>query len=133
MTKHIHAELLTEYARISHATNEPWTHFQTRRLGDKEWHNCRGPVEFWFDQEYRLKPKTIRIGGFDVPEPERIPLETGTDYYHVGSSALYLGGAVLSHWENSGIDNARLYAGLIHLDCKSAELHAKALISLTQK
>ncbi|CDH25150.1 hypothetical protein [Xenorhabdus bovienii] len=96
---------------------------------------CSLAGEFYFDpdKEYRLKPRTIRIGLVDVPEPVREPLEDDTDYY-VPNLTGYVG--LMSSeitWENHDSDYALLQRGLIHLDHESAELHAQALISLTQK
>ncbi|MBD2798415.1 hypothetical protein ID856_18230 [Xenorhabdus sp. 18] len=84
------------------------------------------------DLEYRLKPKTIRIGEFEVPEPVREPLENGQEYFHPrlsGYGVYYL----TSLWSGEEFDWAILNQGLMHLDPKSAELHARALIALTAK
>ncbi|MBD2782516.1 hypothetical protein [Xenorhabdus szentirmaii] len=132
MAKHIHADLIMAYAKYAQETSAPWTYFQTKRLDDTEWLDCRGPVEFWFDREYRLKPKTIRIGEFDVPEPVREPLEKGTEYYLPAVNNPYsLCSAAI--YDGKPKDFERLSRGVIHLDRGSAEIHATALISLTAK
>ncbi|CDL85388.1 hypothetical protein [Xenorhabdus szentirmaii] len=134
MTKpHIHADLITLYATIAHITNEPWLHFQYREYYGEEWSDCRGPIEFWFDHEYRLKPRTIKIGSFDVPEPVRESLKEEAEYFHVDTGFLWDDdGVSRSWWLDSDVDKARLSAGLIHLTREAAELHAKALISLSK-
>ncbi|MGJ0624012.1 hypothetical protein [Xenorhabdus bovienii] len=82
------------------------------------------------DAGYRLKTRTIKIGDIDVPEPVREPLENEQKYYYPCIlSDEWLCGDVL--WWGDLYDVARLNRGLIHLDPESAELHAKALISLT--
>lgn len=73
----------------------------------------------------RVKPKTIRIGEFDVPEPLRVAPEIGTEYW-----VMDLREAFGSFWEDHALDFDRLSQGRIHLSEESAELHAKALISL---
>ncbi|MCC8364943.1 hypothetical protein J8V57_01385 [Xenorhabdus sp. PB61.4] len=133
MSKYIHADLLTQYAQISQTDNAPWAHFQYREYNDEEWSDCTGPVQFWFDHEYRLKPKTIKIGDIEIPEPARNPPEYGTKYYQVVINCNGQMDILFYLWKNSIIDNAKLENGLIHFAPKAAELHAKALISLTAK
>jgi hypothetical protein len=75
------------------------------------------------------KPKTIRIGEYDVPEPCREPLVTGTRYY-----VAYLGNPndpFCFRWNDYSADNSALDGGVVHLDKEAAILHAKALLSLT--
>lgn len=84
-----------------------------------------------FDPEnYRIKPKTIRIGNYDVPEPLRVAPKKGQNYWVVAINDQNL--SHLSTWTDDGTDNRRLERGLIHLDNQSAELHGKAIVSLTQ-
>ncbi|KLU13980.1 hypothetical protein [Xenorhabdus griffiniae] len=130
MTKHIHADLITQYAQIAQTDNEPWRHFQCKTLTNNDWDDCITPIAFWFDREYRLKPRTIKIGGIEVPEPVRGPLVIGTEYYTpaINSISLYANRVT---WGNDTCDIEWLQRGLIHLDRESAELHARALIALT--
>ena len=80
--------------------------------------------------EYRVKPKTIRIGEYDVPEPMReIPVH-GTSYYVVDivspdSPMEYM-------WVNDPADNNWLRLGIVHSTRDAAVLHAEALLSLTE-
>ena len=79
---------------------------------------------------YRVKPKTIRIGEYDVPEPMReIPVH-GTSYYAVDtvspdSPMEYI-------WVNDPADNNWLRLGIVHSTRDAAVLHAEALLSLTE-
>ncbi|PHM61238.1 hypothetical protein [Xenorhabdus ishibashii] len=132
MAKHIHADLISEYARLSHITDRPWEYFEFKYWGD--WLPENGEILFLPDREYRLKPRTIRIGEYDVPEPVSGLLEYDQEYYYPiitddAFNHLYR----RATWDDDSYDNARLKRDLIHLDRESAELHAKALISLTQK
>jgi len=79
---------------------------------------------------FRIKPKTIRIGEFDVPEPERKPLNTDDVYYIAATcdSRMVFSGV----WADDSFDRIRLKRGLIHLTEEAAIIHAKALISLTE-
>ncbi|PHM29100.1 hypothetical protein [Xenorhabdus budapestensis] len=81
--------------------------------------------------EYRLKPRTIRIGEYDVPEPARESLKYDQKYFYpcLSGKTIYKS----SLWINGVNDRLLLKRGLIHLEKDSAELHAKALISLTKQ
>ncbi|MEQ2025381.1 hypothetical protein ABLB84_06230 [Xenorhabdus szentirmaii] len=135
MAKHIHADLMMEYAKLAQETDRPWEHFQFKLQGDIEWHNPSAGLAFRDDNEYRLKPHTIKIGNYDVPEPVRKPLEDGARYYYVNTSYIVCEDSAVSTslWGNLHGDNIILRRGFIHLTRESAELHAKALISLTKK
>lgn len=77
----------------------------------------------------RVKPRTIRIGEYDVPEPVRKELNYGEAFY---LAAPGVGGFVgRKCWEGDETDKLWLKRGLIHLDEKSAVQHAVALVSLT--
>ena len=79
--------------------------------------------------EYRIKPRTIRIGKYDVPEPERNALEEGEIYFTLDLDAPNLPGVYA--WTGTSLDASRVAKGIIHLSRKAAELHAEALLSLT--
>ncbi|MGJ0580753.1 hypothetical protein ACR71G_22620, partial [Xenorhabdus bovienii] len=66
---HVHADLITEYARRSHLTDKPWEYFEVLHDDADRWCSLAGEFYFDPDKEYRLKPRTIRIGSVDVPEP----------------------------------------------------------------
>lgn len=82
-----------------------------------------------YDQEYRVKPKTIRIGEYDVPEPMREIPARGTTYYVVDtvtpkSPRKYT-------WVGDTADISWFNLGILHSTRDAAVLHAKALLSLT--
>ncbi|MEQ1974999.1 hypothetical protein [Xenorhabdus sp. SGI240] len=68
----------------------------------------------------------------DVPEPVRAPLELNRTYY---VPALCMLGSITDklEWYEDEHDYMNLGRGLIHLDRESAEIHARALMSLTSK
>ena len=81
--------------------------------------------------KYRIKPRTIRIGEYDVPEPCREPLEEG-DLYWV--AALDVESPPPRYtWIGDRIDTICLSRGIIHRTQEAADIHSKALISLTAK
>ncbi|KLU13893.1 MULTISPECIES: hypothetical protein [Xenorhabdus] len=133
MPKHIHADLISEYARLSHITDRPWEYFQYRFADGNDWLEPVSAIAFHHNTSFRLKPRTIRIGDIDVPEPVRDEPEYGTTYYYPDIS-LGVCDVEEDTWEGDNyIDSHRLSSGLIHLDRESAELHVRALIALTSK
>ncbi|WP_340611110.1 hypothetical protein [Xenorhabdus bharatensis] len=132
MPKHIHADLISEYARLSHITDRPWEYFEVDRNNEIGWRPCSSDIGFNPGFKYRLKPRTIKIGEYDVPEPVRERLSDNDVYY---SPTVEQGSGSFSRytWHGDLFDIRALSNGLIHLDRESAELHAKALISLTQQ
>lgn len=127
-----HIELMREYMRLVEAgEKEPWKNFEMKTLGALEWIDLK-PGHWFFDEfwEYRLKPKTISINGFKVPEPVSSPLSNGTRYYiaSLGYSVKY----TKSTWCGDDLDLSWLERGIIHLTREAAILHAKALLSFTE-
>lgn len=86
-------------------------------------HNhCMGPLEF------RIKPRTIRIGAYDVPEPMREIPENGAAYYALrvfGSESVI--GEV---WRGDDEDFCVIKKGMCWLKREDAELAAKAIREL---
>ena len=78
---------------------------------------------------YRIKPRTIRIGKYDVPEPEREAPMYGQKYYV--PSITSEDRVSTRDWIKHSTDFSLLSSGLIHLTIEAAETHAKALLSLT--
>lgn len=83
------------------------------------------------DIQLNIKPATIRIGRIDVPEPLRVAPAPHT---LVWFPALDARSAVdCREWSAHDSEYGRraLSRGLLHLTREAAELHAKALLSLT--
>ncbi|WP_237388027.1 hypothetical protein [Xenorhabdus sp. Sc-CR9] len=128
MTKHIHADLMMKAAEIAQENENWWEYFELK-YPDGSWRSISDNFGFHKKCTYRLKPRTIRIGNIDVPEPVREPLEDGQEFFvpDLGLDALPY------HWSGTTYNLRWLESGIIHLDRESAELHAKALIALTAK
>lgn len=79
---------------------------------------------------YRIKPKTIRIGEYDVPEPLREMPTLGTDYYitDIVGSSLY----GVATWVCDAEDIKWFNRGMVHSTKDAAICHAKAILSLTE-
>ena len=86
-------------------------------------------LQFDFDDyDYRIKPRTIKIGDFDVPEPMRTDIGIGNKYF---TPSLASASAIGCKWLGDGRDYELLRNGLCHDTCEAEEVHAKALIALT--
>jgi hypothetical protein len=99
----------------------------------------RGAVEPWVEaddplfhnpsEQYRIAPRTIRIGAFDVPEPYRGEMEFAQQYYM--PSMMSGSWNCACKWENNHFHAHRMLYGQVHLTPEAAALHGKALASLT--
>jgi hypothetical protein len=130
MPKHIHADLIMKYAEIAQESEAPWDMFEWFDETDECWSNCKNYVCFHSDTKYRLKPKTIRIGEYDVPEPIREPLKCGDKYF---TFSLTNNLVESLKWCGDCTDNLLLSVGFIHLTPEAAVLHCKALRSFTKQ
>lgn len=77
------------------------------------------------------KPKTIRIGTVDVPEPLRTAPEHGESYWvvDIGSAETP---AFSENWTADEMEFAWLNNGLLHKSFDAAIAHAYALLSLSK-
>lgn len=128
----IHHELIDEYAEDWKTTHAPWLLWQLQKEDSDEWRQCSTHPDWVQSRKYRRKPRTIRIGNYDVPEPLRVAPEIGTVYYY----PYLVGGKGLNGemaWDGDKYDSETLKKGKVHLTKEAAELHAKALISLTEQ
>jgi hypothetical protein len=76
----------------------------------------------------RIKPKTININGYEVPEPLREEPEEGTICYYAFVGAEPYKFNYRPHNESNVI---WLKRGMLHDSLQAAELHKKALLSFT--
>lgn len=96
-----------------------------------EWEDWKYPGYFHpGDYEWRIKPKTIRIGSYDVPEPLR-EMTCGQIYWIANP----MHGVFFDGTENNGdyADRKWLSLGLCHASKEAAEIHTKALLSFTEQ
>lgn len=76
----------------------------------------------------RVKPKTIVIGGVEVPEPMRVAPERGTVCWVSDLAAL---NAYSFPWANTGEHQRLLKKALLHATETGAEEHREALIRVS--
>lgn len=78
----------------------------------------------------RIKPRTININGFDVPEPLRVAPLNGARYFIVVLTGSNMH-SLAATWSSADSDLTLLSCGLIHMTREAAKAHAKALLSFT--
>ena len=96
---------------------------------DGNWYDGFGA--FISPNKYRVKPeepKTIKVNGFDVPEPMRDAPDMYARYYIARpDGANYYDG---DYWDDTYFDRRRLYRGLLHSTKEAAVAHAKAMLGI---
>jgi hypothetical protein len=78
---------------------------------------------------WEVKPRTININGYEVPEPIRIKPRVGDKFYTVYLSA---GTVECFTFDDSITSNRWFNQGLAHKTREAAELHLEALLSFTK-
>ena len=125
--KHIHAELMKQYAEDAMVTDKPWRLWERNVFG--EWTQPLCSPSWHADCEYRRKPQTININGYEVPEPYRGEMKEGQQYYPVDPQAFLF--QYWTTWCDDSMDRRCKDRGFIHLTEEAAALHGKALASFT--
>ena len=96
---------------------------------DGNWYDGSGA--FISPNKYRVKPeepKTIKVNGFDVPEPMREAPAWGASYFSAKPSAEgYYNGY---SWDDLPLENRWLQRGLLHTTAEAAVAHAKAMLGI---
>ena len=133
MTKHIHAELMIEYAKDWAETPYPWERWEFCDGGTWERltaHPC------WSSQtKFRRKAKIININGFEVPEPLR-SVEGLESAYIVYAHTCDLYAKIHgTSWIGDYADDLKIMIekGLVHSTAENAQAHARALLSFTAR
>jgi len=124
-----HAALRMEYAKDAMTTDKPWKLWQLKSLSCEEWVDAVQELRWKPSVQYRRKPKTININGFEVPEPMREAPARGSSYFHADLTS---GSHVSWWWSGDDVDYMRLEAGMVHATPEAAELHSRALRSFTE-
>ena len=131
MTAHIHAALMLQYAQDAATTDKPWEMWEYSN-NRNEWSNIFDHPAWSEEKYYRRKPRTIRIGEIDIPEPVREQLQNGEEYF-VPAIECFCKYTHNFSWDNDSTDKRLLKKGMVHLTNEAALAHAKALIALTAK
>lgn len=126
-----HWKEAAEYAEDMARYDVPWLWWEYKAFGDSQFSRCYTHPLWSEDNEYRRRPRPIRIGEYDVPEPMREAPQLSTPYYFANCCDEDL--VTARFWAGGPIDMRQLERGLCHLTAEAAELHAKALLSFTRR
>lgn len=96
-----------------------------------KWSECMEPIAFINGCKYRVKPKTILVNGFEVPEPMREAPNDGVKYFFPNLS--YNDYFWSYGWDNDDVDVRMLERGLCHTTKEAAIAHAKAMLGINPK
>ena len=129
MSKHVHAELMMQYAQDAMETSKPWGLWEWYVPAIKSWVTMSSNPDWNTRTEYRRKPKMISVtlaNGEVVswPAPHCTELEYGDPYFYFVPTH---GDIVLKKWDCAPWDRSTLSNGYIHLTKEAAEQHAAAL------
>ena len=103
-----------------------------KRKGSEIWWSFNNAdidyLSFTTIEEYRIKPKTIKVNGFDVPEPIHENPKIGSLYFipSLESENLH----ITRRWDGQGFDSIRLSRNICHATKEAAIAHAKALLGI---
>ena len=134
---HKHAEAMKLYAEDAATTDNLWKlrEYIYGLYGDEEdWRDLENNPTWAKNRCYRrkaVKPKTIDINGYEVPEPLQKAPEGGTMYWYPNTSDTHVSCSYYYSQYQYHID--RLVNGLVHLTQESAQEHLDALLSFTRK
>ena len=132
MAKHVHAELMMQYAQDAMETDKPWERWEFCVSSTGEWLSATDNP-FWGDKcKYRRKPKMLSVtlaNGevVSLPAPHCTELEYGDPYFYFVPTH---GDIVLKKWDCAPWDRNTLFNGYIHLTKEAAEQHAAALLKI---
>lgn len=130
---HKHCKEMAQYAQDAAETDRPWERWEYYRESSCQWVSLRRHPSWYLASQYRRKPRTININGFEVPEPAREPLKHGQAYYIPIIANMFDKPDPYMQfiWTGTPIDYSWLARGLIHLPKEAAAIHTKALLSFT--
>ena len=130
MAKHIHAELMMQYAQDAMETDKPWERWECNTGDGLGWVDMKSHPAWITETSYRRKPKMLSVtlanNGEVVswPAPHCTELEYGDPYFYFVPTH---GDIVLKKWDCAPWDRNTLSNGYIHLTKEAAEQHATAL------
>ncbi len=129
MTAHVHAALMLQYAQDAAETSEPWRRWEGRPVGtDGEWRSSETNPGWLPHYEYRRKPRTHTVNGFEVPEPMRDAPQRGARYWvPVIDAEDYAASTYWSGADHDTYDTRCLERGLVHATKEAAIANAKAM------
>ena len=134
MTAHKKAKLFMQYAEKAQVSETPWEYFEwlDRHGNYRQFCSESDVILVDLGLTVRLKPTTIRIGEYDVPEPLRVMPLYG-DWVYL-ANPFHVKCVQASHFDGDFSAHKLWFeGGLLHATPEAAMLHSKALVSLTAR
>lgn len=128
---HPHAALMLEYAKDAAEHAEPWLLWERSDDDGANWDPMMLGEGFDARWMYRRKPRTIRIGEIDVPEPLRVEPEPSTPCFVPSIFNADISDDDKLVWMGSEAAGRLLRRGFLHATREAAEAHARALIAVS--
>lgn len=126
MPKHIHADLMLQYAQDAQESETPWENWEML-VGEKTWCTVKGELQWHKNNKYRRKPRTIVINGFTVNAPmDKEPKDREEYFYPCFTNMdLWDGNSYTGEWDR------RLFErGLCFTNKEDAIAMAKAMLRI---
>ena len=129
MPAHRHATSMRQYYLDAMKTETPWDRWE---MSDDavRWTPCDYHPDWDTSMQYRHRPRTININGFEVPEPLRELPNSGKVFLARLSVVQPI--LIQLHESNRKLVESWLGFGLLHETREAAYVHMKALRSFTQ-
>ena len=128
MAKHVHAELMMQYAQDAMETTRPWERWEWYVTAVKRWVTLSYKPDWNTRTEYRRKPKmlSVTLASGEVvswPEPLKLQnLELRKQYFFIDADFVIHE----TMWIKS-CDTNLIVCGMVHLTEEAAQHHADAL------
>lgn len=127
MAAHIHAENMKLYAQDAAETDKPWERWECCNVYREGWLELCTPPD-WTAANYRRKPRTHTVNGFEVPVPMWDMPNYGTQVFIAYPIDYRFFMAACFYGEE--IDRMWLKRGLVHATKEAAVANARAMIGL---
>jgi hypothetical protein len=128
MSKHIHADLILQYAQDAMESETPWEKWEYSDVNVRtRWVSCEQHPSWSINNTYRRKPKTIVVNGFTVNAPmDKEPEHASLYFYpYINSNEFYDETCFNSDW-----DKQQFERGLCFANKKDAIAMAKAMLRI---
>lgn len=128
MDKHIHADLMLQYAQDAQEADKPWERWECNTGDGLGWVDMKSHPAWITETSYRRKPKTLSVtlaNGEVVSWPEPLKasnLEAHKKYFYVDADLT----VDATRWVTTG-GGLMIEVGMVHLTKDAAEQHATAL------
>jgi hypothetical protein len=115
-----------EYAKDAMETDKPWERWEFSH--HCSWEALKGGHPSWVDHiQYRRKPQTVNINGFEVPAPLKETPSLRRYYIELAHTSSFYSGET---WEDTGTDRRWLKRGIAHATKEAAIASCKARLGI---